>query len=285
MAAWQGAAEAGSPGLAAAGGDGSFNLLLNSVMDPATDRPRWPCALGAVGLGSSNDAHKPHLPRHHPAWVAGQAVALDLAQAQEVDLLKASWTGPKGEACVHYAWLNASVGVLAEGNAWYSGRWPRGGLTQALCAQAKALHPELGMAAAGLVALGQHQALTLRVGLEGEDEAWHDGPLQHLNLLLSPHVSGSFRYDLPPRPTGQAWLAIAHGGHRLGLWRLAAGLALGRFRDRPGTRALPCKALRLSGAAPFWLELDGELHWLQELRLEVLPRVLRRMGPGLSAWA
>lgn len=285
VAAWRRAAEAGSPGLAAAGGDGSFHLLLNLVMDPATDRPRWPCALGAVGLGSSNDAHKPWPRRGEPGWVGGRPVALNLAQAQPVDLLKASWLGEDGQQQVRYAWLNASVGVLAEGNAWYSAAWPQGGLAQGLCRWAKALHPELGMAAAGATALAFSQPIDLRILLEGEAGPWHGGALRHLNLLLSPHVSGSFRYDLPPRAPGQAWLAIAQDGPRWALWRLALALARGRFHGQPGTRHTSCRALRLEGKGPFWLELDGELHRPQALRLEVVPQAVRRMGPGMSPWA
>lgn len=281
--AWRQAAEAGAPVLAAAGGDGSLNLLVNTLMDPSTDQARWACAFGALGLGSSNDAHKPHPPKG-PAWVGKHPVALNLDAAQSVDLLRADWLDAQGQRGTRYALLNASVGVLAEGNAYYSSAWPEGGQGQSLSAMAKGLHPELGMAVAGLWALGAHRPLALQVVADGQ--AWHEGPLHNLNLLLSQHVSGSFRYDLPPLPSpGLAWAALAYGGNLLGLLRLAAGLAQGRFSGGGGAQARQVRQLAVCSAAPFWLELDGELVWVREAQLRVLPQALRRCAPGLSAWS
>ena len=41
----------------AAGGDGSVNLLLNTLMESAMNPSQY--VLGAIGIGSSNDFHKP----------------------------------------------------------------------------------------------------------------------------------------------------------------------------------------------------------------------------------
>ena len=43
----------------AAGGDGTVNALLNALLGARGDLPLAELELGAIGLGSSNDFHKP----------------------------------------------------------------------------------------------------------------------------------------------------------------------------------------------------------------------------------
>ena len=87
------AAAAGVKVIVAAGGDGAVNALLNGLMDPATDRPRWDVALGAIGLGSSNDFHKPSDPARH---IGGFGVAMNPEAGARVDVGRADWLTPQG---------------------------------------------------------------------------------------------------------------------------------------------------------------------------------------------
>ncbi len=67
----------------AAGGDGTVNLLLNAVMElgsGVTD-----IRIGAVGLGSSNDFHKPHGP---DSVIAGVPVRVDCNSARPCDVIR-----------------------------------------------------------------------------------------------------------------------------------------------------------------------------------------------------
>ena len=105
---------AGHDAIVVAGGDGTVNLALNVIMDPATDRPRAPrVALGAIGLGSSNDFHKPIAPERD---LAGAPARVDVEGATVVDVGKATIQLPGEGRLVRYFLLNASMGMVADGN-------------------------------------------------------------------------------------------------------------------------------------------------------------------------
>ena len=96
----------------AAGGDGTVNGVLNAILANDVD-----VALGAIGLGSSNDFHKPFAADRS---VAGVPVRLDPAQAVRADVGKATLTDPDGAMRTRYFVLNASLGVVAQGNAFFN---------------------------------------------------------------------------------------------------------------------------------------------------------------------
>ena len=66
----------------AGGGDGTVNLLLNAIMN-LSDAPD--VAIGAVGLGSSNDFHKPFRPE---AFINGIAARIDFRSAFRCDVIR-----------------------------------------------------------------------------------------------------------------------------------------------------------------------------------------------------
>ena len=106
------AATQGHEVVVAAGGDGTVNGVLNAILTNGTD-----VALGAIGLGSSNDFHKPFAP---DKCVDGVPVRLDPTQAVRADVGRATLTEPSGATRIRYFVLNASVGVVAQGNAFFN---------------------------------------------------------------------------------------------------------------------------------------------------------------------
>ncbi|WP_036530199.1 diacylglycerol kinase family protein [Nocardia sp. CNY236] len=252
------------PVLVAAGGDGMVNLVLNALMDPATDRPRTAGAvLGAVGLGSSNDFHKP-VPAH--ARIGTVPVRLDADHAELVDVGKATMSTTDGTRVVRYFLLNASMGLVAAGNHSFN-------QATGLVAWLKSRSVEAAIIATTLATIAAHRPLPIVV--RGSD--WeHRAPITNIGVLKSVHFAGGMYYDTAvTRADGRFDVNIWARAGRLRTVGLIAGLYAGRFRR---SRLAVCHrdtTVELRPDRPTPLELDGEITMVESAQLEVLPRVLK----------
>ncbi|MFG1793121.1 diacylglycerol/lipid kinase family protein [Nocardia sp. NPDC049149] len=261
------ALDAGARTVVAAGGDGTVNLVLNALMDPSTDRPRRPdTALGAIGLGSSNDFHKPFAAERQ---VAGLPVRLDETRTSTVDVGKATMQLPDGSSQVRYFMLNASMGLVAEGNHAFN---TAGGLVRRL--------KRLSVEAAILLTTVRTIAAFRPLDIEIHSADWtYPGPITNVGVLKTVHFAGGMRYDTGvERSDGQFDVNIWAPAGRAAIVALIAGLYRGRFSQSPlaVTRRGGAVGLRPRYASP--LELDGEVTVVTSARLEVLPSVLRVCG-------
>ncbi|WP_225728802.1 MULTISPECIES: diacylglycerol kinase family protein [unclassified Nocardia] len=248
--------------IVAAGGDGMVNLVLNAIMDPETDRPRSDrVVLGGIGLGSSNDFHKPM-----SASIGGVPVRIDAERAAPIDIGKATMLLPDGTRTVRYFLLNASMGLVAAGN--HSFNQARGAI-----GWLKSRNVSAAIAATALWNIATHSPLTLR--LHGTD--WtHTAPVTNVGVLKSVHFAGGMRYDTPvTNADGMFDVNIWAAAPRLRILGLIAGLYRGRFTGSPLATCLRDTAVELRPANPAPLELDGEITIVESARLQVLPRALR----------
>ncbi|TQM33230.1 diacylglycerol/lipid kinase family protein [Nocardia bhagyanarayanae] len=252
--------------IVAAGGDGMVNLVLNAIMDPATDRPRRGAeelALGAIGLGSSNDFHKP-VPAS--ATIDGVPVRVDAARAEAVDVGKATMLLPDGTRAVRYFLLNASMGLVAAGNDSFNNA------TGAL-AWLKSRNVEAAIVATALRNIATHRPMRLEV--RGTD--WtYTAPITNIGVLKSVHFAGGMYYDTPvTRTDGRFDVNIWAAAGRLRVLGLIAGLYRGAFTGSPLAICHRDTAVELRPERPVPLELDGEITVVESARLEVLPRALK----------
>ncbi|MFI7664902.1 diacylglycerol/lipid kinase family protein [Nocardia sp. NPDC049526] len=252
--------------IVAAGGDGMVNLVLNAIMDPATDRPRQGAesvALGAIGLGSSNDFHKPGRSR-----IAD--IPVRLGAPELVDVGKATMLLPDGTRTVRYFLLNASMGLVAAGNHSFNN-------ARGLIGWLKSRNVEAAIIATALSNIANHKPLAIQ--LRGSN--WvHTAPITNVGVLKSVHFAGGMYYDTPvTRADGMLDVNIWEAAGRARILGLIAGLYRGKFR---GSALATCRrdtAVELRPAVPAPLELDGEITIVESARLEVLPRVLQVCAP------
>ncbi|MBI2614551.1 MAG: hypothetical protein HYW52_02510 [Gemmatimonadetes bacterium] len=98
----------------AVGGDGTVHLLINALATTARPAVLAQVTIGAVGLGSSNDFHKPFRNEAAARGVVPSRLEFGAATAHDIGLLL--YTDADGVARRRYWANNASIGVTADGN-------------------------------------------------------------------------------------------------------------------------------------------------------------------------
>ena len=251
----------------AAGGDGTVGAVLNALMDPRTDRPRRDVALGAIGLGSSNDFHKPMSPARRigrlPARLAADAATV-------IDVGKARLVHPDGRTSVRYFVLNASAGIVAAGNAYFN---DGAGVVRWL----KSKHTEAAILYAAVVSMLRYRPR--RIALRVDGALVLDEPVTNIGVVKSMHFAGGMHYDTGGRrDDGQFDVNVWEAMGRARLLSTVAHLYRGKFRGRPRTRCLRGAVVGLASDTALPLELDGEIFTVTAAELSVLPRALRVYG-------
>jgi diacylglycerol kinase family enzyme len=255
--------------LVAAGGDGTVNLLVNAMMalggrlmDDGASDPRDSLTLGAVGLGSSNDFHKPYGPDD---TIEGMPVHLDFGRARERDVIEIAHEGTAG-AGRRYSLVNASIGVTAEANA----RFNEPNLL------VRALRPfsvDAAITAAVLTTLSVWRDVTCAVSTDGADPQMVS--VTNLGVFKNPHFGGELCYEFAPeRDDGTLGVALCEGMSARETLRTLSGLRERSFSG-PKTRSWKAKSIVASGDREFALETDGEVELAKRVEFRVAERRIR----------
>jgi diacylglycerol kinase family enzyme len=253
--------------IVAAGGDGTMNAALNALMDPATDRPRGDVALGGVGLGSSNDFHKPLAKER---TIAGFPARMSRRSGARVDVGKAVLHHPDGSASTRYFLLNASVGIVAEGNAFFNDG-------DRMLRLLKKDNTEAAILYAAISKIVKNQTLSVKMDIDG-DVAF-DAPVANIGVLKSVYFAGGMRYDTPVKADdGHFDVVVWKPMSRRALLGTMARLYRAKFSGQPDTECLRGRNVSITPSVVTHLELDGEIFNVSSATLSVLPSALLVCG-------
>lgn len=248
--------------IVAAGGDGTANAVVHALLSgpPALAAQ---CVLGAVGLGSSNDFHKPTDARN---GIDGIPTRLDFDNASWCDAgLISSSDG--GHATLRHFFLNASAGITADGNCRFNRPGP-------VLAALKRLNLDASISYAALAALTGYRNVTVRITVD--DCRPVTLALTNLSILKSPFISGDLHYDVARNYTNGRFAVIACEGMNIpARIRLFRSLLRGTTDGLAGIRSWSTPSLLLESDVPIPIEFDGETITSSSARFTVVPHALR----------
>jgi diacylglycerol kinase (ATP) len=245
----------------AAGGDGTVNLLVNALM--AAANRAGDVVLGAVGLGSSNDLHKPY---GDADTVDGMPVHVDFERARERDVIRIDGVGEDGTLSVRYSLVNAGIGITAEANARFNE-------PNVLVKAARRLSVDAAITAAVLSTLATWRDLTCALSTDGGGPAMTS--VTNLGVYKNEHFGGSLCYDATVgRADGRLGVALCESMTALETVRTLSALRKGLFTGRPKTRTWSASTLSVSADRPFALETDGEVARVRRAEFAVAGRRL-----------
>ncbi len=246
----------------AAGGDGTVNAVLSAIVEHADQDLLPDISVGAVGLGSSNDFHKPVR-----TTIDGVPCRIDFDRARYHDIGQLGYDDPQGCARIHYWFVNASIGIAAEANHAFN---HPDHLLQFL----KRTSTSLAIAYAAIKSILSNRPRELELTVD--DQAFAHERVRNLGFVKNPHFAGSLRYDSPHLLDSGCFHVHRLGAvSRPGLLRALARLARGRFGGRETRSWLAQRAEVRNGDESFLVECDGEVVCARVARFSILPRKVR----------
>ena len=253
----------GETDFVAAGGDGTVNALLNCVFCEIEPKDVSRTRIGAIGLGSSNDFHKPFL---REQFIGGVPCKVNFQDSYLRDVGCVSF-GNDGENIQRYFLANASCGVTAEANRSFND--PSFALSVLKRASTRAA---IFYAAILTILRYRNFECSLRPGRS----ALHPTLLTNLAIMKNPHVSGSLLYDTPVAPNdGVFAINLSENMSKVELLRLLYSLSQGRFTHLRHTRSWSEVSTSISSSERFAIEYDGEIVCAQSADFTVLHKSIR----------
>jgi diacylglycerol kinase (ATP) len=247
----------------AAGGDGTINFLLNQIMD-FNEEERRQLVLGAIGLGSSNDFHKPF---SKEKCVNGHVrFKLDYEHALQHNVGQVDFEDAEGKWQRKYFIINCSVGVIAQANylfnsdekavKWLKSRWVLGTIWYV-----------------ALKTIFSAQNIPAQLQIREKNVKTE---VTTLSIVINPHFSGNLCYDFDVSPQSP-FFAIALCERMSIRERLKTiySLARSKFRGLPKTRSWEAQSMEISPAFPTPLELDGEVYLARKINIRLLKGALK----------
>ncbi len=246
-----------------AGGDGTINFLLNQVMQMKKEE-RSQLIMGAIGLGSSNDFHKPFSEDKYLSCEV--PLKLDSENAADHNVGQVDFEDEKGKWNRKYFIINCSIGIIAKANylfnskekiiKWLKSKWVMG---------------TIWYAALKILFVAKNIPAKVKVG---NKKIFTE--VTSLSVVINPHVSGNFCYDFNINSQSD-YLGVGLC-ERMGiLARLKTIISLtrGKFLGLPKTRSWMAREIEIKPDSPTPLELDGEIHLAQRIKIKLLQGILK----------
>lgn len=254
----------GETEIIAAGGDGTVNLIMASILEVAARGNVHKVKLGAIGLGSSNDFHKPMT---NGRMIGDVPFKLDFVSTIRHDVCILTYRDAADELRSRPFLVNASLGTTAEANRFFNE--PNRAL-----AFLKKFFPSLGMMYAALRTLLAYRSHKMTITLD-ETETVH-ARVKNLGVVKNPHFTGSLSYDSPYEPSsGHVYVHLLRNASLPRLVITLLGLLRGRFSGRKRTQSWKATRLRINSDRPFAVEGDGEVVMASRAYFTVVPSLLR----------
>jgi diacylglycerol kinase family enzyme len=247
----------------AGGGDGTINVLLNTVLKDLPSEAHDTVILGAVGLGSSNDFHKPRDSRMCPG---GIPCAADPHSARPRDVGVVTFRTRTGRTS-RYFLVNASIGMTADANRFFND-------PDVALRFLKRTATPLAILYAAAKTLFQYSGQD--VWLRSPSHLCGPRRLTNLALLKSPHISGNLKFPCRQEFVNGLFEVFLAGD--LGLsarCRFLEGLSHGRISAGLGLQSWRADVLSVLGRDPFAVEYDGEVVTTTYVHFAMLPRHLK----------
>lgn len=254
----------GETSFVAAGGDGTVNLVMSTIVENAATETIAAIKLGAIGLGSSNDFHKPLCSSRQ---IEGIPFKLNFRLTIQHDVCLLTYRNDAANLLTRCWFINASVGITADANHFFNGH-------DRVVHFLKRFSPASGMGYAALRTILGHRPCPMTMTLD--DKTTVRARVKNLGIAKNPHFTGVLRYGSPQEPcSGRFYVHLLRDVSPLGLTLALLRLSRGRFGGQKGAESWRARRLVVRADQPFLIERDGEVVSAREAWFSIMPRGLQ----------
>jgi diacylglycerol kinase (ATP) len=237
----------GETDFAAAGGDGTINFLLNRLMCIANEHQIHNLRLGAIGLGSSNDFHKPF---NNSNLIDRIPYKLNFNKSELRDVGELSFQ-LNGKKVTRFFIINASIGITSEGNFLFNN-------PDSILNYLKRINTNSAILYSALKTIFGYKDFKAEIRMDDIKPVKVN--ITNINIIKSPHVSGDLSYGYPSvYNNGKMNVHLAHDMNKLEIIKLFLALQKGKIENIAKLDSIPAKEIEIISDKAFNLEYDGEV--------------------------
>ncbi|MBK9097366.1 MAG: hypothetical protein IPM14_04425 [bacterium] len=245
-----------------AGGDGSINYFINRCINLLKPEILSQINLGAVGIGSSNDFHKPFSQQNVLNSIPyklnfKEAISRDIGCIQyECD----------GKILNKYFLINASLGITAEGNHFFNN-------PDFILQYLKKINTQAAIIYTVLKNIFTYK--NFQIKLEVNNESFTSN-ISNLGILKSPYFTGKLRFQSDPLfNNGLFDVHLYDSLSKIKLLKLFYKLSKGKSDNGLNKKFWQTNRIKISSEKEFAVEFDGEVITTKCTEFYVIPELIK----------
>jgi len=245
-----------------AGGDGSINYFLNYLINLVEPEILKEVTIGAVGIGSSNDFHKPFRLKN---IVGNIPYKLNFKDAVERDVGCLLYK-KDGELLKKYFLINASIGITAEGNNFFNN-------PDSILRSLKKISTQSAITYSAIKNILMYKNFKTKIEINNES---FTANISNLGILKSPFFTGKLRYQSDPLPANGLFdVHLYKSLSKVKLLKLFYNLSKGISDISLNKKFWRTDRLKISSDQEFAVEFDGEVITTKSVEFSVIPRLIK----------
>ena len=231
----------------AAGGDGTINYLLNEILSHPSKTVIDEIQIGAIGLGSSNDFHKP---MYSSRLINGIPCKIDFTNTAERDIGCITYVHNEKKINKYFL-INASIGVTAEANYFFNN-------PNFILKLFKRINTSAAIIYSAIRTIMRYKNIELTMIDSKNDSKIFK--VANLAITKSPYISGDLKLNYTPNyKNGLLNIQLLGDTTKIELIKILHQLHTNKADSANVFNSSQSSSILIEAEKPFKVEFDGEI--------------------------
>jgi diacylglycerol kinase (ATP) len=245
-----------------AGGDGSINYFLNRCIQLLKPDKLKQIKIGAIGIGSSNDFHKPFQVQN---IIQSIPYKINFNESVKRDVGCIQYQS-EGKILKKYFLINASIGITAEGNNFFNN-------PDFILQYLKKINTQTAIFYTILKNIFIYKNFKIKMEVNNESFIAN---ISNLGILKSPYFTGKLRFQSDPLfNNGLFDVHLYDSLSKIKLLKLFYNLSKGKSDNSLNKKFWRANRIKISSETEFAVEFDGEVITTKYAEFSVIPELIK----------